>query len=59
VNDTKDVLGQWQGWVVQHVSRLANGVAHQLAHLVFMYGVGREWRADFPVIVEEAVTDDA
>jgi ribonuclease HI len=53
VNDIKEELRTWQGWAFQHVSRRANGVAHQLAQLPFMHGVGREWRAEFPLCVDE------
>jgi hypothetical protein len=53
VNDIKEELRTWQGWAFQHVSRRANGVAHQLAQLAFMHGVGREWRAEFPLCVDE------
>jgi ribonuclease HI len=55
VNDIKEDLGIWQGWNFQHVSRRDNGVAHRLAHLAFMHGAGREWRADFPFHVDEVV----
>ena len=55
--ETKEELEKWQGWVVQHVCRSANGVAHHLAHLAFMYGEGREWTADFPILMEEALAD--
>jgi hypothetical protein len=51
----KKDLGIWQGWNFQHVSRRDNGVAHRLAHLAFMHGAGREWRADFPFHVDEVV----
>jgi hypothetical protein len=56
VNDIKDKMRSWQGWVVQHVSRRANGVAHQLAQLAFKHGVGREWVVDFPLCVEDNVS---
>jgi hypothetical protein len=55
VNDIKDELRLWQGWVIQHTSRRANGVAHQRAHLAFKHGEGREWVADFPLHVEKNV----
>ena len=56
MNDIKEELSTWHGWVFQHVNRRANGVAHQLAHLAIMHGVGTKWRADFPLRVEEPVT---
>jgi hypothetical protein len=49
VNDIKEDLG------CTPVSRRDNGVAHRLAHLAFMHGAGREWRADFPFHVDEVV----
>ena len=55
VNDIKDDLRSWQGWVFQHTSWRSNGVARQLAHLAFKHGEGREWVADFPLHVEENV----
>lgn len=59
VNDAKDEIDKQQGWVVQYVSRLANGAAHHLAQLAFMHGEGREWRDDFPFYVQGVVPDDA
>jgi hypothetical protein len=55
VNDIQEDLRAWEGWVVHHVTRQANGMAHQLAHLAFKYGESREWVADFPLRMEENV----
>jgi hypothetical protein len=55
LNEIKSVLMQNQDWSVQYVSRVANGVAHNLARRSFMYGDDREWRTEFPISVEEVV----
>jgi hypothetical protein len=53
LNAIKMETAQQCGWSFQHVSRMANKEAHRLAQLAFVYGEGREWRADFPFYVEE------
>jgi ribonuclease HI len=53
LNEIKSALMQNQGWCVQYVSRVANGIAHNLARLAFTYGEVREWRTDFPISVED------
>ena len=53
LNAIKTEMAQQRGWSFQYVSRLANREAHRLARLAFVYGKGREWRADFPFSMEE------
>ncbi|XP_059450800.1 uncharacterized protein LOC132181566 [Corylus avellana] len=58
VNDTKQRLHSWQGWGIQHVSRSANGAAHQLAQLPLGYDAAQEWRGSFPQCVLSIVSKE-
>lgn len=58
MNAAKTEIVQYTGWVVQYVSRLANGATHLIAKAAFLYGEGREWKEDFPFDVEEPSPDD-
>jgi methylase of polypeptide subunit release factors len=53
LNAIKMELSKQSVWFFQHVSRVANSVAHYLAQLAFVYGEGREWSSNFPFSVDK------
>ena len=59
VNDTKQLLRRIWYWEVQHVPRVCNKVAHNLAKLALTCEEEMLWRENFPSCILEDVTADA
>jgi hypothetical protein len=58
VKETKSLLNQLGSWIVQHVGREANLVAHQIAQYIALPVEEQTWLSNFSDFISSSVSSE-